>query len=399
MSDLPAGQAAAQSAARPLRVAAFGFRSLPPKAGAAGADKFALELLPRLVALGCEVTAYSRIYPDDPTPPGEADFRGVRTVGLRTVAGKGFDTLLHSAKATWRILTRDGADVVHIQNGGNSPFALVLRLFGKRAFVSQDGPDWLRDKWPWYAKLYLRLTQYLTAFGPTSIIFDNVFAREYFEKKFKKLYHFVPFGSEVDYDPAAETVLERLGLERGRYILFVGRFIPDKGLHYLVPAFEATDAPDLKLVLVGGSPNPSPYEAGIRATKDPRIVLPGFIYGAEMHALMKNAMLYVQPSDVEGLSPVILESAYLGVPILCSDIVQNRFIMGAHAVYFRAGDTDDLRARLAEVVGGGPDLAARAAAGQRHVRETYNWDRVARDHLEIFRGDRAPSLADGDRPS
>jgi glycosyltransferase involved in cell wall biosynthesis len=386
-------------AERPLRVAAFGFRSLPPKAGAAGADKFALELLPRLVALGCEVTAYNRIYPDDPTPPGEGEFCGVRTVGLRTVAGKGFDTLLHSAKATWRILWRDGADVVHIQNGGNSPFALLLRLFGKRAFVSQDGPDWLRDKWPWYAKLYLRLTQYLTAYGPTSIIFDNVFARDDFEKKFKRLYHFVPFGSEVDYDPAAETALERLGLERGRYILFVGRFIPDKGLHYLVPAFERTEAPDLKLVLVGGSPNPSPYEAGIRATTDPRIMMPGYIYGAEMHALMKNAMMYVQPSDVEGLSPVILESAYLGVPILCSDIVQNRFIMREHALYFQAGSTEDLQTQLKAAVSGETDLTAMAAAGQAHVRETYNWDSVARDHLAIFRGEKVPSAGDGDRPA
>jgi len=378
---------------RPLRIAAFGFRSMPPRAGAAGADKFALELLPRLAAMGCEVTAYGRVYPGEPdeTP---RDFRGVRVVPLRTVSAKGFDTLLHSAKATWRILARDEADVVHIQNGGNSPFAGLLRLFGKRSFISQDGPDWVRDKWPWYAKAYLWLMQYVTAFAPTAIIFDNVFAQQLFRDKFGRAHHFIPFGADVDYDPTAETVLERLGLEPGRYFLFVGRFIPDKGLHYLVPAFEGLAAPDMKLVLVGGSPNPSDYEAGIRSTTDPRIVLPGFIYGPEMHALMKNARAYVQPSDVEGLSPVILESAYLGVPIVCSDIPQNSYIMGENALYFRAGSAEDLRAQFTRALAEPEETARMAERGRAHVAATYSWDAVARDHLAVFRGVPADAAAD-----
>lgn len=382
-----------RDAQKPLRIAAFGFRSLPPRAGAAGADKFAFELLPRLAEMGCEVTAYTRIYPSDPSEPGEGRFRGVRTVAFRTVGAKGFDTLLHSAKATWHILRHDAGDVVHIQNGGNSPFAGILRLFGKKTFISQDGPDWLREKWPWYAKLYLRAMQYVTAFAPSGIVFDNVFARDLFQRKFGKAYHFIPFGADVSYDPAAETVLDRLGLERGKYFMFVGRFIPDKGLHYLVPAFEQLSAPDMKLVLVGGSPNPAGYEAEIRATTDPRIVFPGYIYGPEMHALMKNARAYVQPSDVEGLSPVILESAYLGVPVICSDIPQNRYVIREHALFFRAGDPRDLNARLREALADPARLAAMAEAGRSHVAATYSWEQVARDHIAVFRGKPPPALA------
>lgn len=370
---------------RPLRIAAFGFRSMPPRDGAAGADKFALELLPRLAAMGCEVTAYTRIYPTNPAEPGEGRFRGVRTIALRTVGAKGFDTLLHSARATWHILRHNTGDVVHIQNGGNSPFAGILRLFGKKTFISQDGPDWQRDKWPWYAKLYLRAMQYVTAFAPNTIIFDNIFAQDYFQRKFGKAYNFIPFGADVVYDPAAECVLDRLGIERGKYFLFVGRFIPDKGLHYLVPAFEKLAAPDMKLVLVGGSPNPAGYEAKIRATKDPRIVFPGYIYGPEMHALMKNARAYVQPSDVEGLSPVILESAYLGAPVICSDIPQNRYVIREHALFFRAGDPGDLMERLSEALADPARLAARAEEARRHVSATYSWDQVTRDHLALFR--------------
>ena len=46
-----------------MRIAAFGFRSIPPREGCAGADKFASELLPRLARLGHDVIAYNRLYP------------------------------------------------------------------------------------------------------------------------------------------------------------------------------------------------------------------------------------------------------------------------------------------------------------------------------------------------
>jgi glycosyltransferase involved in cell wall biosynthesis len=368
--------------ARPLRIAAFGFRSMPPSEGSAGADKFALELLPRLAARGHQVIGYSRLYPGQERARDEV-FRGVHVRSFRTVRKSGFDTLLHSARVTWDIIRHDRADVVHIQNGGNSLFAVFLRLFGKKTFLSQDGLDWQRDKWPWYAKLYLRLIIPLTAYVHNQIIFDNVFVRAYFERRFKRTYGFIPFGADVDYKGDTGGILARLGLEPGEYFLFVGRFIPDKGLQYLIPAFERTETKK-KLVLVGGSPNPSPFEQRLRETTDPRIVFPGFVYGEDTHALMRNCYAYVQPSDVEGLSPVILESAFLGAPIVCSDIEMNRYILEEHGIYFRQGDSEDLAAQLRRALDDPEWLGRLGAAQQRHVTETYSWDRVVDAHVELF---------------
>lgn len=367
---------------RPLRIAAFGFRSLPPSEGSAGADKFALELLPRLAARGHHVVGYSRLYPGQQRPRDEM-VQGVHVRSFRTVKKSGFDTLLHSAKVTWDIIWNNRADVVHIQNGGNSLFAVFLRLFGKKTFLSQDGLDWQRDKWPWYAKIYLRLIIPLTAHIHNQIIFDNVFVREYFERRFRRKYGFIPFGADVDYKGDTGGILEKLGLEAGEYFLFVGRFIPDKGLQYLIPAFERTKTAK-KLVLVGGSPNPSPFEQKLRETNDPRIVFPGFVYGDDTHALMRNCYAYVQPSDVEGLSPVILESAFLGAPIVCSDIEMNRYILEEHGIYFRQGDVDDLTEQLRHALDEPEWLRRLGAAQQRHVAETYSWDRVVDSHVELF---------------
>lgn len=394
LSDTPRQLPDSRAGAEKLRIAAFGFRNYPPRAGSAGADKFAKELLPRLAARGHQVVAYNRLYPEM-TEDSSQSSDGVEVRSFRTVSKSGFDTLLHSAKVTYDIIRHNRADVVHIQNGGNSLFGAVLRLFGKKTFLSQDGIDWKRDKWPWYAKLYLWLSSLLTAHVHSAVIFDNIYAREAFATRFKRAYDFIPFGADVKYDDSAERVLERLGLEPSEYFLFVGRFIPDKGLHWLIPAFEAL-ATDKKLVLVGGAPNPSAYEEEIKSTKDSRVVFTGFLYGPEVHALMRNAYAYVQPSAIEGLSPVILEAAYVGAPIICSDIPQNRYGIAEFGTYFRSGDVDALNTALRWALDTPAELADRAVAGSQHIASRFSWDRVVDQHIEVFRGNPAELTGDDD---
>mgnify|MGYP003647335583 CR=1 FL=1 len=379
------------TAAEKLRIAAFAFRSIPMRDGCAGADKFASELFPRLAARGHSVLAYNRLFPGE-LPLGD-EYLGVTTRNVVTpTRKKGFDTLLHSCKVTWDIIRHNTADVVHLQNGGNSVFALILRLFGKRTYLSQDGVDWKRAKWPWYARIYLRITAYLTAFAPNAVIFDNIFCKEEFEQRFNREYDFIPFGSEVSHDDVDDSVLDELGLEPGSYFLFVGRFIPDKGLHYLIPAFEKTHT-DKKLVLVGGAPNPSTYEQELTATRDPRILMPGFLYGSKTHSLMKHAYAYIQPSDIEGLSPVILQAMALGAPIICSDIRENKYVVDDTGTLFRQGDTDDLAGVLKWALENPQEMTRRAARGTARALKHFSWDAVALAHERMFLGKKPRSAA------
>jgi glycosyltransferase involved in cell wall biosynthesis len=364
-----------------MRIAAFGFRSIPLAKGAAGADKFALELFPRLVSRGHTVVAYNRRYPDVFVDVNE--YKGVKIKTFKTTPVKGLDTLLHSLKCTFDIIVNNTADVVHIQNGGNSIWALPLRLFGKKVFISQDGVDWKRDKWPWYGKLYLKLSAYITAHLPNEVIFDNIIAKGMFEKRFNKQFKFIPFGSEVDACKGESDILEKIGLEKGGYYLFVGRFIPDKGLHYLIPAFKNSNS-KRKLVLIGGSPNPSPYEKQLFDMANDQVLFPGYVYGDDTNTLMSNSYCYIQPSDVEGLSPVVLTVMGLNVPLIVSNIEENQYAVLDTARTFKQGNIQSLTEEINFCEDNYPEMLRLALEARNRALSVFNWENVADEHVEVF---------------
>ena len=367
-----------------IRIAAFGgFRSIPPKAGAAGSDKFALELYPRLVSKGHSLVAYSRIYPDDKDAL-HTEYKGVHIKYFKTVKKAGFDTLVHSGKATFDVIFRNTADVVHLHSGANSIWAVILRLAGKRVVVSQFAMDWKRDKWPWYGKLFYMVSNYLTAYCPNAVAFDNVFTKEYFEKKFSRKYQFIPYGSEVKLPPPNTKILDTIGIVEGEYFLFVGRFIPDKGLHLLVEAFSKLKTTK-KLVMIGGSPNPGVYESEIKNATDKRIIFPGYVYGDDTNILMNNAYAYIQPSLIEGLSPVILTVMGLGTPLICSDIVENTFICGDNAVTFTSGNAESLQQKLQFALDNSTLLKTKAALGKTDISRRFNWDKITDEYIELLK--------------
>lgn len=367
-----------------LRIAAYGgFRWIPPKAGAAGSDKFAFEMYPRIVKQGHNLVAYCRIYPGD-TDIQLPEFEGVKLKYHKTINKKGFDTLVHSAKVTFNIIFHNTADVIHLHSGANSIWSILLRLAGKRVVLSQFAMDWKRDKWPWYGKLFYMFSNYITAYLPNKVVFDNVYTKDYFEKKFKKTYYFIPYGSEVKALPDNISILDKLGVQPGEYFLFVGRFIPDKGLHLLVEAFEKVNT-DKKLVLIGGSPNPDQYEMKIKSTTDKRIVFPGYIYGDDTNILIKNAFSYIQPSLIEGLSPVILTVMALGTPLICSDIKENTFITKQNATHFVSGDVNSLEEKLSYALNNAGEILIKAKSGKTDVTERFNWGNITDQYINLLK--------------
>src|SRR5690606_34112096 len=103
-----------------------------------------------------------------------------------------------------------------------------------------------------------------------------------------------------------------------------------------------------------------------------------------LHDALPISYAYVQPSDIEGLSPVILENMGLGTPIICSDIPENRYVVADTGAYFRKSDPDDLLRVLQWALANAEALAENGERGKARARSLFSWDAVAEAYENVF---------------
>ena len=198
-------------------------------------------------------------------------------------------------------------------------------------------------------------------------------------------------GVKTSYVPNGGVLRERRlpdkifdwGLEPGKYILFLGRFSPEKGCHLLVEAYERLET-DVKLVMAGASSYCDDYSRQLQTHATERIKMLGWVSGEVLDELLTNAMVFVLPSDLEGLSLALLDAMGAGLCVLSSDVAENREAIGEAGFTFRRGDVTDLAGRLRFLIA---NPAVRHAAGQAakcRVREHYQWPQIAREIEQVY---------------
>jgi glycosyltransferase involved in cell wall biosynthesis len=136
---------------------------------------------------------------------------------------------------------------------------------------------------------------------------------------------YVPNGGVLRERTEPREILE-WGLEAGNYVLFLGRFSPEKGCHVLVEAFEQLNT-DVKLVMAGASSYCDDYSRELRTHASDRIRMLDWVSGETLDELLTNAMIFVLPSDLEGLSLALLDAMGAGLYVLTSDVPENREVV------------------------------------------------------------------------
>jgi glycosyltransferase involved in cell wall biosynthesis len=201
--------------------------------------------------------------------------------------------------------------------------------------------------------------------------------------KYARPARYIPNGITLEGDED-DSILEELGLEPQRYVLFASRLVPEKGAHYLAQACRHPRF-DMALVMAGDSSFSGKYVEDLRAACSRQNVLfPGYVYGPRLSTLFRHAALFVLPSDVEGLPIVLLEALGYGTPVLASDIPPNREVLAGLGRTFRAGDVEDLQLQLESALADLPALKEEASSAAAAIRAAYDWDVVADETLAVY---------------
>jgi glycosyltransferase involved in cell wall biosynthesis len=259
-----------------MKIAILGTRGIP--ASYSGFETAVEQLASRLTARGHEVIVYCRPHVVDRRL---RTYKGARLVHLRTVQNKYLDTFVHTCLSAVHAARVTKPDAALFFIGGNSPLCLITRWASIPTVINVDGLDSDRRKWPTMAKTYLRFAERTAPRWADQAITDSHTVADIFEARYGERIGVVPYGVE-DPGHSGTEMLERLGLEPRRYILFVGRLEPENNPHLLVEAFAripAEQARGMKLVVVGGAPYASDYIRQVMRAADPRVVFPGYVFG------------------------------------------------------------------------------------------------------------------------
>jgi glycosyltransferase involved in cell wall biosynthesis len=305
-----------------MKIALLGTRGIP--ANYSGFETCVEQLGQRLVERGHEVVVYCRSshikYEGD-------TYKGMKLVKLPTITNKFLDTIVHSFISTLHALPRR-FDVGIYFIAGNSPVTWIPRLVGTKTMLNVDGLDWKREKWNAFAKRYIQFAEFLAPRLPNLYLTDSTVVQHYYQGKYGSKPPYIPYGSEVALLPPGET-LARFGLERGKYILFVGRLVPENCAHHIVEAFHGMPS-DLKCVIVGDAPYAEGYIRSLKdgAQDDPRIVFTGYVFGKGYHELGSNALIFIESSEVGGTHPALIEAMAFGNCVIANNTPENLETIG-----------------------------------------------------------------------
>lgn len=347
-----------------MRIAILGTRGIPANYG--GFETFAEELSTRLARRGHEVFVYCR------EKQAFAEYRGVHLIYLPTIHHKYLDTLAHTFVSTFHLLLHR-ADAALYCNAANAVFTILPRMTGIPVALNVDGIERKRRKWNVFARAWYQMSEYLATILPDKFVTDAEAIRAYYQERYKKDSLFIPYGA----DPVrVETrgALEELGLEPYRYFLYVSRMEPENRALEVREAFEQVET-TMKLALIGDAPHAEEYIGRVRDTKDPRIVMPGAIYGTGYRELGSWCFAYIHATEVGGTHPALIEAMGRGNVVIYLDTPENTEVCGESGLAYE--NDEGLAARIKQVI----EMTERerdclrVKAAER-AWERYNWEAV-----------------------
>lgn len=363
-----------------MKIMVLGMRALPGVAG--GVESHCEGLYPQIARIGIDVEVLVRS--PYAGPVRMTHWQGIRIQRIWSPRKSGLETIVHTLAGVLYAATQR-PDVLHLHSVGPAIFTPLARLLGLRVVVTHHAPDYLQAKWGTIGKWILRTGERMAMRYAHEVISVSRHGATRLEGVYGRKVTLIRSGVPAIDPTDACSIVEELGLERGRYVLHVGRAIPDKRQDDLIRAFARCNLPGWKLVLTGDFSGDDEYSTNIRqiAAGQPDVVLAGFRSGTELHSLFTNAGCFALPSALEGLPIALLEALSAGCAVVCSNIPAHHEIELPAECYFEVGDIQGMARALSTIRDSVPSGVW--VELRNRVRAEYNWSRIAEQTVSLYR--------------
>jgi glycosyltransferase involved in cell wall biosynthesis len=264
-------------------------------------------------------------------------------------------------------LRRWAPDVIHVQDGSDGRFALVV---GRRLPLLLTRHDPVPHPGQPVPGIGARASErYWSRRAAAVHLHSELLASEFENQRGKPLY-FIPHGMSVLEQP--------LELPPAPRILMFGRMQPYKGLDVLAAAMPLVweRSPDARLLVAGAGPEEFPMQPDNRVE-----VHRGYVPETDVRSLFEGATVTALPYTQASQSGVASISLGFGVPVVASALGGLPSIVEA-ARLCKPGDPVDLAAKLSDALAHSVDDRRRLLE---RARSEYSWEAVAHRFLGVYR--------------
>ena len=275
-------------------------------------------------------------------------------------------------------------DVILMMNAANALFTWIPKIRGTKVALNVDGIERLRKKWGVLGRLYYRIGERLATVLPDVIVCDAKVIQDYYLSMYKASSELIAYGAEVGRTESID-ILRELGVHPKGYVLYVTRFEPENNPHILIDAFSRV-ASDKRLIVVGDAPYSNAYKKMLyeKASKDPRVMLPGFIYGKGYRELLSHAYCYVQATEVGGTHPALIEAMGAGNCVIANETPENIEVLSNAGLVYKKNNTDDLANKIQMVLDNENIVEDFSLKAAERIREMYNCESITAQYHELF---------------
>ena len=358
-----------------MKIAMIGHKRVPSREG--GVEIVVEELSTRLVKKGNQVDIYNRKGKNVQDKNADLEnkkikeYKGAKIITVPTINKKGLDALVYSFFASIKASFAN-YDILHYHAEGSCAMLWIPHLLKKKIVVTIHGLDWQRSKWGGFASKYIKFGEKLAVKYADEIIVLSNGVQKYFKDTYNRNTVFIPNGVNKPIIREPKIIKEKYGLDKDNYILFLARIVPEKGLDYLIDAYNNIQT-DKKLVIAGGASHTNEYLEKIKekARQNKNIIMTGFVQGEELEELYSNCYIYCLPSDIEGMPISLLEAMSYGKNCLISNIEENVQVCEDNALTFEKSNVVDLTNKLKDALKS--KNRKKSEELQDYILSKYNW--------------------------
>ncbi len=360
-----------------MNIAFIGEKGVPAQNG--GVERYVESLASGMTVLGHNVLVYNR---NDYLPERLSSFKGTTVINKPYIKTKNLASISHTLLSLLDVLWRQ-VDIIHFQGIGPSLLIWIPKLFRPsiKIVATLHSFDYQNEKWGTFAKKMLYWGEMLMCRYSDEIIVLTKSAQKYVKSTYQRESIVIPNGANL-YQDSDENMIIPWGLSKDNYIISVSRLIKLKGLQYLITAFKGIKT-DKKLLIVGAGE----YENKLKEMSkgDNRIIFTGNQTGPTLDQLYANAYLFVQSSEMEGLSISLLEAMAHRTACLVSNIEANKNVLADTGWTFQSRNSQDLKNKLEDILDRPEEVREKEIMAYERIKQNFTWSKVVQEILDIYR--------------